>query len=80
VQSIQQECLDHFLVFGQQHFDHLISEYVNYYHTERTHQSLENKPLVGDLPEPEIAKLQDGEMVSRSRLGGWLKSYERRAA
>ncbi len=25
VQSIQQECLDHFLVFGRQHFHHLMT-------------------------------------------------------
>jgi hypothetical protein len=78
--SIARKALDHFLVFGQQHFDHLISEYVDYYHTERPHQSKENKPLVGHWPDPKDDRPPDGEIVCRSRLGGWLKSHERRAA
>jgi putative transposase len=80
VQSIQQEALDHFLVFGEQHFNHLISEYVDDYNTERPHQALENRPLTGEWPEPEHDKPPEGEIVCHSRLGGWLKTYERMAA
>jgi hypothetical protein len=29
----QQECLDHFLIFGDKHFDCLVREYVEHYHT-----------------------------------------------
>jgi putative transposase len=39
VQSIQQECLDHFIVFGEDHFNYLVSEWVEHYHAERPHQS-----------------------------------------
>jgi len=46
VQSIKQECLDHFVVFGTQHLDHLCKEYLEYYHAERPHQGLENELLV----------------------------------
>lgn len=77
---IQQETLDHIIVFGEKHFDYLISGYVDYYHNERPHQSLENKSLVGHWLEPDNEKPSDGEIVCRSRLGGWLKSYERKAA
>ena len=28
IQSLQQEALDHFICFGQEHFDHIVSEYV----------------------------------------------------
>ena len=31
MQTIKQECLDHFLAFGQQHFDP-VREFVRYYH------------------------------------------------
>jgi len=31
IQSIQVECLDHFLVFGEKHFDYLVREYVEHY-------------------------------------------------
>jgi Integrase core domain len=80
VQSIQQECLDHFIVFGEDHFDYLVSEYVDYYQTVRPHQSLENKPLTGDWPDPTSGEPPDGEIVCHSRLGGLLKHYERQAA
>lgn len=45
VQSIKQECLDHFTVFGTQHMDYLCREYLEYYHTERPHQGKENELL-----------------------------------
>ena len=32
VQTIQQECLDHFIVFGESHMDHLCREFVEHYH------------------------------------------------
>ena len=31
IQSIKQECLDHFVVFGRDHFDHICSEYSMHY-------------------------------------------------
>ncbi|XZE37292.1 integrase core domain-containing protein, partial (plasmid) [Pirellulaceae bacterium SH501] len=38
VQTIKQECLDHFVVFGHKHMDILCQEFKNYYHQERPHQ------------------------------------------
>ena len=43
VQSIKTECLDHFLVFGEKHFDYLCRELVDYYHADRPHQGLDNR-------------------------------------
>jgi putative transposase len=89
VQSIQQECLDHFIVFGTQHFDYLCGEYVAYYLTERPHQGvgIDNELLVRDtaqkkaedrLSDDDLPRLAD--IRRRSRLGGLLNSYERKAA
>lgn len=78
IQSIQVECLDHFLVFGEKHFDYLVREYVEHYHTERPHQGLGNRLVVGES-QPE-APLSNGEIVCRSRLAGLLKHYHRVAA
>ena len=74
IQSIQVECLDHFQVFGEKHFDYLVREYVEHYHTERPHQGLGNRLVSGELPPP-----ADGKVLCRTRLGGLLKHYYRAA-
>jgi putative transposase len=80
VQSIQQEALDDFIVFGEQHFDHLVSQYVEHYHTERPHQAKGNVPLTGEWPDSDGRPPDPELIVCRTRLGGLLKHYERRAA
>jgi putative transposase len=78
VQSIQLECLDHFLVFGEKHFDYLVKEYVEHYHTERPHQGLDNRTLAG---QPPPASTIAGQAIKcERRLGGLLKHYCRVAA
>jgi putative transposase len=74
IQTIQVECLDHFLTFSEKHLDYLVRQYVDYYHQERPHQSLGNVPLTGPSPP------QEGEVQYRTRLGGLLKHYYRDAA
>ena len=88
VQSIKQECLDHFVVFGTQHLDHLCKEYLEYFHTERPHQGLENELLVKPpapkskkrktKPLPDVVPLSS--IRCQTRLGGLLKHYSRKAA
>ncbi len=85
VQSIKQECLDHFIVFGAQHMDYLCSEYLEYYHTERPHQGRGNELLVrlsANLPRNgvDVELPTPHEVRFRPRLGGLLKSYSRKAA
>lgn len=78
IQSIQQECLDHFIIFGEAHFNYLVSEWVDHYHTERPHQNMGNKPLTGSLPDEGSEVVP--HVVCKTRLGGLLRHYERRAA
>ena len=78
IQTIQVECLDHFLVFGKKHFDYLVREYVEHYHTERPHQGLENSVIVG--PPPPAPPGADEGVECRKRLGGMLKHYHRVAS
>jgi putative transposase len=81
IQSIQVECLNHFVVLGHAHLNYLVREFVSHYHEERPHQGLDNKLLV-----PGKAPLSDetipglAQIVCRQRLGGLLRHYERRAA
>jgi putative transposase len=88
IQSIEQECLDHFLVIGAQHLNHLVTSWLEYYHTERPHQAKENELLVPQRGQPkkrrrvpvavDLPKLQN--VQCRERLGGLLKHYYRKAA
>jgi putative transposase len=43
IQSIQCECMDHFLVFGEKHLEYIARAYVEHYHSERPHQGLGNE-------------------------------------
>lgn len=80
IQSIKHECLDHFIVFGEDHFNLLVSEYVAHYLEERPHQSMGNKPLSGQWPAGESEAPPTGEVICRRRLAGILKHYYRKAA
>ena len=80
IQTIKQECLDFFLVFGSRHLDYLISEFVEYYNTTRSHSRRDHlPPLRQDLPD-EHNMIKISEIVCRERLGGLIKSFERSAA
>lgn len=87
IQALQQEVLDYFIVIGQRHMDYLCSEFVEHYHEERPHQSLDNDLLTAvptaknskrkaDPEEPQTIPIDLG---CRQRLGGLLKHYYRKA-
>ena len=82
--------MDYFIVFGEQHMDHIVSEALAYYHEERPHQAKDNKPLAPAKPRKARQKRKKGESVAapvsvsqiecRQRLGGLLKHYSPKAA
>ena len=76
IRSIKRECVDHFVTFGCGHLDYLVEQYVEHYHRERPHQGLGNRLIRNTRPPPDPS----GRIVRRTRLGGVLKHYERRAA
>jgi hypothetical protein len=78
IQSIQTECLNHFVALGEKHFNYLVSSYVNFYLKHRPHQGLDNKPLDGAEPDDDVPSLTS--VRSQSWLGGLLQSYSRKAA
>ncbi len=79
IQTLQQECLDHFVAFGQRHLDFLVREFVDYYNTQRPHQSLGNLPLKGEWP-ARASPLPPDELHCDERLGGLLRHYYLAAA
>lgn len=93
IQTLQQECLNYFIVFGAQHMDHLVAEMVSHYHEERPHQAKENELLALATPNAKPSKVNRkkkrksrsdvipvSQIECRQRLGGRLKHYYRRAA
>ncbi|MFL5327509.1 MAG: integrase core domain-containing protein [Gemmataceae bacterium] len=76
IQTVQQECFDHFTVFGEAHLRWLCSEFEAHYNAERPHQGMGNSPLSG--ADPPVTDLPSNHrIVSSERLGGLLKSYRR---
>ena len=62
--SIRRDCLDHVVVFGEQHLRHLLRSYQRYYNDARTHLSL-NKDA------PALGAVQAvGRIVANPHLGG----------
>jgi putative transposase len=81
IQSIQIECLDHFMALGTAHLNHLVEEFVAHYHAERPHHGLDNKLIVPGRPPPADESIPNlRQLVCRQRLVGLLKHFERRAA
>jgi putative transposase len=72
--SLRRECLDFFILFGEQHLYRLVKEYVRYFNTARPHQGIgqripeESEPLVGE-----------GEIIAFPVLGGLHHDYRRAA-
>lgn len=72
VQSVQQECLDYFYVFGERHLRHIVDEYVDHFNQERPHQSLGNR--VPFPTENSTGPWNGARRVEcHHRLGGLLK-------
>ena len=69
--SIRRECLDHVVVFGEQHLRHLLSSYQRYYNEARTHLS-----LMKDAPFPRDVQ-GVGRVLSLAVLGGLHHRYVR---
>lgn len=72
--TIRRECLDHILVFNEEHLRRILRRYFRYYHRWRTHRSLE-------MDAPEHRPIQEvGEIIQVPEVGGLHHHYERRTA
>ena len=74
---IKNECLRHFVFFGQRHLRFVISEYMAHYNHERFHQGIGSSLIKSIAANDNDA---NGEVRCRSRLGGLLNFYYREAA
>jgi transposase InsO family protein len=69
--SIRRECLDHIIVFGEEHLRRVLQSYASYYNRTRTHRSLDKGAPV-HRPVQRI-----GALKSRPILGGLHHQYIR---
>ncbi len=74
--SIRRECLDHMIITSERHLKRILSSYVDYYHSARTHLSLEKDAPEGRVVQP----IEKGRVVELKRVGGLHHLYERMAA
>ena len=74
VQRVKQECLDHFIVFGERHLRHILSTWLDYYHKFRPHQGVGNVVLGAHGQATCLNEvLGPDEVVCRQWLGGLLR-------
>ena len=69
--SIRRDCLDHVVLFGEQHLRHLLELYQRYYNEARTHLSLGK-----DAPVSRAVQTV-GRIIAKPRLGGLHHQYVR---
>src|SRR6266849_4725963 len=74
VGSCRRELLDHTIALNERHLKRLLSDYVRYYHEDRTHLGL-NK----ETPNRRPCSAMLGGVISCPRLGGLHHRYDRAA-
>jgi len=77
VRSVKEECLAKRILFGESSLRRALQQYLLHYHEERNHRRKENRIL---FPFQTKARINEGAVQCRERLGGLLNYYEREAA
>jgi putative transposase len=74
VESCRRDLLDHIIALNERHLKRLLSEYVCYYHEDRTHLGLGKA-----TPSGRTRSLTSGCISVQDRLGGLHHRYDRAA-
>jgi putative transposase len=74
VESCRRDLLDHIIAVNERHLKRLLSEYVGYYHEDRTHLGLGK-----GTPAGRIYSVGSGGVLCHERLGGLHHRYDRAA-
>lgn len=74
IESCRRDLLDHVISFNEAHLKRLLSEYVCYYHEDRTHLGLAKR-----TPGKRARSIDRGRVIALPRLGGLHHRYERAA-
>ena len=71
VESCRRDLLDHVIALNESHLKRLLSDYVRYYHDDRTHLGLEK-----ETPNGRAFSTAYGRIISHARLGGLHHRYD----
>ncbi len=74
VGSCRRDLLDHVIALDERHLKRLLSEYVSYYHDDRTHLGLDKQTPAG-----RPRSLEKGTVICQQRVGGLHHRYGRAA-
>jgi transposase InsO family protein len=74
VESCRRDLLDHVIALNDLHLKRLLSDYVRYYHDDRTHLGLDK-----ETPGERLRSVPSGQVIGRARLGGLHHRYDRAA-
>ena len=74
VESCRRDLLDHIIAANERHLKRLLSEYISYYHKDRTHLG-----LVKGTPNHRRRSIASGRVVAHERVGGLHHRYDRAA-
>jgi putative transposase len=72
IESCRRDLLDHVIAMNEHHLKRLLSEYIRYYHEDRTHLGLGK-----GTPHGRARSAAPGRVLSRERLGGLHHRYDR---
>jgi putative transposase len=76
VGTLRRECLDHLLIYGEQHLRRILAEYSRHYNAHRPHQSREQRP---PLHEPGQAVDMTAPIKRTHVVQGLISEYRRAA-
>ena len=78
---LRRELLDHIVPLNERHLERLLKEFIaNYYHSIRTHSSLDHEPPVIDMSVEKPHLSLDDKLDSKPILGGLYHGYREKAA
>jgi putative transposase len=76
IESCRRDLLDHVIAMNEPHLKRLLTEYVAYYHEDRTHLGLRKQTPFG---RPRVEAATVSRVISQAQLGSLHHRYDRAA-
>jgi putative transposase len=80
IQTLKFECLNKFVIVAEKHLDHVWRVWSRHYNEERPHSAREYLPPDFAAAPEEVTSVRVSDIIRKSKLGGVIQLYSRRAA